>query len=92
MTKREQLIKQENHRLKQEIERLRQQNLKLTIENEFVKKLSVLVDQRTKHRYGYRRITVELRRRGLLANHKKSAALNEQVEIVWHSQQTLAQI
>ena len=50
MTKREQLIKQENHRLKQEIERLRQQNLKLTIENEFVKKLRVLVDQRTKNR------------------------------------------
>ena len=50
MTKRKQLIKQENHRLKQEIERLRQQNLKLTIENEFVKKLSVLVDQRTKNR------------------------------------------
>ena len=39
-----------------------------------------------KHRYGYRRITAELRRRGLLVNHKKSAALNEQAEIVWHSQ------
>ncbi len=50
MTKREQLIKQENQRLKQENERLRQQNLKLKIENEFVKKLSVLVDQRTKNR------------------------------------------
>ncbi len=37
-------------RLKQEIQRLRQQNLKLKIENEFVKKLSVLVDQRTKNR------------------------------------------
>ena len=40
----------EIERLKQEIQRLRQQNLKLTIENEFVKKLSVLVDQRTKNR------------------------------------------
>ena len=50
MTKREQLIKQENHRLKQENERLRQQNIKLKIENEFVKKLSALVDQRTKNR------------------------------------------
>lgn len=39
-----------------------------------------------KHRYGYRRITWELRRRGLLVNHKKGVAFNEQNEIIWHSQ------
>ncbi|RMC23749.1 hypothetical protein F5ESL0247_07320 [Lactobacillus sp. ESL0247] len=43
------LIKQENHRLKQENQALRQANLKLTIENEFVKKLHVLVNQRNKN-------------------------------------------
>lgn len=35
----------EIERLKQEILRLHHQNLKLTVENEFVKKLSSLVDQ-----------------------------------------------
>ena len=40
----------EIERLKQEVQRLRQQNLKLTVENEFVKKLSALVDQLTKNR------------------------------------------
>lgn len=43
MTKRKPLIKQENGRLCQ-------QNLKLKIENKFVKKLSVLVNQQTKNR------------------------------------------
>ena len=37
-------------RLKQENEHLRQQNLKLTVENEFIKKLTALVDRRTKNR------------------------------------------
>ena len=48
--------------------------------------LLALIDRHGLAIYGYRRITAELRRRGLLVNHKKSAALNEQAEIVWHSQ------
>ncbi|WEV43773.1 hypothetical protein OZX56_00625 [Lactobacillus sp. ESL0684] len=49
MTPKEKLIKQENHRLKQRVKDLQEQNLQLTIENEYVKKLHVLVNQRTKN-------------------------------------------
>lgn len=41
---------QENERLRKEVSHLRQQNLKLTVENEFVKKLNALVDARVKNR------------------------------------------
>ena len=43
-----------------------------------------------KHRYGYRRITVELRRRGLLINHKKVQRLMNKLKLFgivskrWH--------
>jgi len=43
-----------------------------------------------KHRYGYRRITVELRRRGLLVNHKKERRLMNKLKLFgivskcWH--------